>query len=383
MAKILQFKRSLDYYLKLLDTRLNERDFLGALDAGRNALSSSKTRIDRESINLILSEIYFEMGQYVLSCEYAFYAIKIPETRASAMFCVGKSLVMLKKYNQALDYFAAVLEWNVEENLVGAVLEWSKEIKTRLMAGKKNDRIDDLIKSLMYKRHFEEALELVRPLLDSGGIKYRIIYCDILVQMGEYSEAREILFNILLFDSENVEALLVLSALCLAEKDYSSLGINTEKLKNLSLNAAQLVILGNILAKSENYSAAIEAYQKILAIDEYNIKILLYVSLCWYNLGNQKEALYYLGRARWVDLDNPVLNIFYQIIDTKSQKNLDICAAVPYEVGQAKVDDVYEALNLSNFAEIFCTSPTLSNDIEWCLMLKNTLLGQLIAQNLN
>lgn len=381
MDKILQFKKSLDYYLKQLDIRLNEKDYLGALDAGRNAINASKTRIDRQAINLILSQVYFEMGLHLLSCEYAFYAIENIHTRASAYLCIGKNLVLLKKPKRALLYLSKALEWCRSENIVGAVLEWTSEIKSQML----NQNVDithfDIVKNMVKQRRYEEALGEVMPYLENGSIDYKILYCDILVQKGDCITAREILLKILQFDNFNVDAYIVLSALCLREKDFFSLATNLERLKNLQLNDKQIEVVANICAKSEDYELAIDFYQKILKNDEFNTKILLFVSLCYYNLKNYKEAQYYIGRAIWIDMDNPILKIFSQIIDSKIQKNVQISTSLPYQVGQDILDNIMESID-SNFDQVFCTSLTLARDIEWALTLKNTTIMQKITQNL-
>ena len=380
MAKILQFKRSLNYYLKLLDTRLEQGDYLGALDAIRNAIESSKLRIDRLSLNLILSEIYFKMGLYNLSCEYAFLSVKIPETRASAYLNIGKNLVKLGRPKLALKYLSEALNWDSSQNLVGAILEWSNEIKKDLMNNNYKLSTIDIIKSLIRQKRYDEAIELIYPYLQNGDIRYQIMYCDILVQVGDFNTARTILFNILKFDNENIDANLVLCSLCLAEKDFLSLSENVVKLNDLSLNEKELELLGNIQAKSEDYTGAIETYQKILKRSEFNTKILLFISICYFNVGNIKEALYYIGRARWIDIDNPTLNIFYQIMNGNMLKFMPVSTAVPYEVGQEKIDKMIETSMLSNFDEIFDTSLTLAGDIEWGLTLKNADFMQKIVQ---
>lgn len=378
----MQFKRSLDYYLNLLDTRLADRDYLGALDAGRNALTESKTRIDKQSINLILSEIYFLMGLHTLSCEYAFFAVKTKETRASAYFCIGKNLVRLKKPKLALKYLNEALNYSRAGEFVGAVLEWTDEIKSDLLEQKYEITSLDIIKNMVRYKQYDDAIALVQPYVNKGDIEYQILYCDILVQNGDFNTAREMLLNILNFDSENINALIVLSALCLGEHDYFSLGINVDKLKELDLNNKQLETLANIQAKSEDYTGAIETYQKILKNDEFNTKILLFVSVCYHNLKNTKEALYYIGRARWIDLDNPTLNIFYEIMNGNNPQILPVSTSIPYDVGQKKLDNLFEAIELKNFEDLFCSSLTLAGDVEWCFTLKNADFTKKIIQKL-
>lgn len=382
MGKIIRLKYSLSYYLNLFDTRLSEGDYLGALDAGRSAINYSKTRVDRQSINLLLSQVYFDMGLYMLSCEYAFRAVKISETRANAYFCIGKNLVKLKRYSLAVKYFAQVLDWGRDTNLVGAVLEWCNYIREEMMKNSAKIDVFATIRALIKQKKYDQAIEEILPNLQNNDLNYQILYCDILAQKGECDRAREILREILRFDRENIGALLVLANISLIDDDHISLEKNLEKLQNLTLTNNELETVANIYAKCGNYTKAIENYQKILKNDEFNTKILLFVAICYYNLQNQKEALYYLGRARWIDIDNPTLNIFYEIFNGNQEKCLQIATSIPQKTGQEKLDFIYETLNLQNFEGIFETSLSLAGDIEWCLTLKNAHFTPQIVQKL-
>ena len=130
--EILKMTHNLTYYLKLFDTRKQNGDMFGALDAGRNALKFAKTRIDKDSINTLLGNIYFEMGLYKLSCEYYFRAISVPSTRAGAYFGVARNLIFMHRYNQSLDYFDKVLEWDNSGLFSEAVLEWTNFINKKI-----------------------------------------------------------------------------------------------------------------------------------------------------------------------------------------------------------------------------------------------------------
>lgn len=126
---IIKFKHNLSYYLKLFDTRKSCNDLLGALDAGRNALRFAHTRIDKNSINLLLGQVYYDMGLYTLSCEYYFRGIEVATCRAGAYFGIARSLVGLEKYLLALDYFEKAIEWDIGDFFAQSILEWTDYIK--------------------------------------------------------------------------------------------------------------------------------------------------------------------------------------------------------------------------------------------------------------
>lgn len=382
MGKIIQLKHTLDYYLQLFDAKMIEQDYLGALDASRNALHYAKTRIDRQAANLLISQAYFEMRQYVLSCEYAFRSVKNIETRANAYFCIGRNLVKLNRPKLAVKYFAEVLNCGRESELVGAVLEWCNFVREDLMSSQSKFDILAGIKMLIKQKRYNEALAEIEPYLQNNDLNFQIVYCDILVLLGECDKARDILQQILRFDPSNAGAIIVLANICLMDEDYISLEQNLEKLSSLALTSKEQETVANIYAQCGNYTKAIEYYQKILKNDEFNTKILLFVAICYYNLKNSKEALYYIGRARWIDIENPTLNIFYEIINGNKEENLEISTSIPRKTGQEKINFVFETLDLQNFDGIFETSLTLAGDLEWCLTLKNADFTPQIVQKL-
>lgn len=383
MGKIIQLKHSLDYYLHAFDVRFQGGDFLGALDAGRNAILYAKTRMDKQAINLLLSEAYFEMGLYALGCEFAFRAVKIPATRANAFLCIGKNLTKMGRFSLALKYFSKALEWGNTRELIDAVLEWGGYIREKMTQNHGNCDILAPIRLLVRQKRFDEALAQLQPNLACCDLNYQILYCDVLAQMGECDQARDILHKILKFDKENVGALLVLANICLIDADYISLDQNLLKLANFALSNREMEVVANIYSKCGNYQQAIKFYQKILKNDEFNTKILLFCAICYYNLGDTKEALYFIGQARWVDIENPVLNIFYEIINGNLEENLPISTAIPQKTGQEKLDFVCKTIEMQNFEGIFETSLTLAGDIEWCLMLKNDDFLSKITQKLS
>ena len=381
MQKILKFQQSLDYYLKLLDTRLAQNDYLGALDSARNALTQSKTRIDKQAINILIGQIYFEMKLYLLSCEYFFRAIKVPETRAGAYFGIGRNLVMLKREKLALEYFDCALSTGGVEDFSSAVLEWTQIIRQNLSKNSVNLSSLAIAKNLVKLKQFDEALSILEPRMNAGEIEAKIMYADILIIRGEFEVAREILFKVLKDEPENVSALLVLCSLCSAQKDYCNLEINLEKLEYCELQSGQAILLATLFANLGKYNKTLKIFEKILKNDEFNTKILLFMAICSYNLGEKQDALYYVGRARWIDIENPVLNVYYDIFNRDlCEPPLKLLVQIPTKIGENKLNSVFLAVNSGNFCENFTNSLTLADDIEWCFSLKNNAITEDISK---
>ena len=383
MQKIVNFKQNLDYYIKLIDTRTSSGDYLGALDAGRRAYENAKTRIDRESINILIGQIYYEMGLYALSCEHFFRAVRIPETRAGAFFGIGRNLVKMNNPKLALEYFEATLDIGGTQDFSGAVLEWTYEIKQQLQTPMAENNTLAIARNLVKMHKADQAVMLLSPLANNN-IDAKIMLADVLVLAEQYARAREILFDILRDNPANVQALLVLCSLCLAEKDLCSLEINLQKIAGIPLKFNQLVLVGNMYAAISKFDKAITFYQKAQQQDEYNTKILLFLAIAYYNLGDTQEALYYIGQARWVDIENPVLNIYYDIFSRNLvEPPLAIVTQIPHKIAESKLQAIFSAINSDNFCDSFNRSLLMADDIEWCFMQKNPDLTNRLAKALS
>ena len=373
MQGILNFRQSLDGYLKIIDTRMEEKDFLGALDAGRRAIESAKTRVDKESINVILGQIYFEMGLYFLSCEHFFRAMCVPETRVSALFGVGRNLVMMKNEKLALTYFDAVLESGGAEEFSGAVLEWVYQIKKNLNEPQDSSPLFAIAKNLVKLGKYEQAITTLSPLFVRGDYLAKNFIADVLILKRDYEKAREIIFNILRDNPENVQANLLLCNLCLAEKDFCSMEINLSKLENLQLDCAQEVLVANLYFGAGKWQKAIDFYKKSLKNDEFNIKTLLFTAISYFNSGDKENALYYLGQARWVDIENPTLNIYLDIFTRDLVvPPLKLTTQLPKKIVENKLQEIFGLIENGILCDSLNSSLTLADDIDWCMTYKNS-----------
>lgn len=382
MQKIVNFKQSLDYYLRLIDARCADGDYLGALDAGRRALDNAKTRIDRESINVLLGQIYYEMELYPLSCEHFFRAVRIPETRASAFFGIGRNLVKMHNPKLALEYFDATLSCGGTEDFSGAVLEWTYVLREELSEPENINPTLAIAKNLVKMKKFEQAIALLSPLALKDK-EAEIYLADVLILNKEYDKAREIIFSILRENNDNAHAILVLCSLCCAENDLCSLEINLQKLAGIPLNFAQYVLAGNFFCAVGNYKEAVKKYAEAIALDEYNTKVLLFQAIAYFNLGETQEALYSLGRARWVDIENPVLNIYYDIFSRNLvEPPLAIITQIPAKIAENKLNNIFSALN-GNFCESLHHSLLLADDVEWAMTFKDAVLTERLANALS
>jgi len=391
MSKILKFKNSLDYYLKLFDTRKKDNDLLGALDACRSALTNSHTRIERDAINILLGQVYFEMQHYQLSCEYYFRAVKVPQSRASAYFGIGRNLVMLKKYSLALEYFDSVLFWDYTDTFTEAVLEWVNIIKDKLNELDNPQNISIKIKNnlanIFRVKKYNEMSNYLKDLLDlyPQDTDYKIMQIECHLAMRNFSEARSLIFELLREYPQNVDVLIMSCKLCLYDNDETNLREYLSIIDKIEVKTnKQLFMLGCIHFDIGEYQSAINDFLIIISKNEYKPKLLLYIAICYYNLSDFENALYYVARARWIDFENATLIQFYSLFrEQKYDGSISLSEKLPLVIQQQKYELVVNFFNSENFINEFLHSITVLDDIEWSLTLSDFELTNLISNRVS
>ena len=389
MGKILKFNNNLDYYLKLYDTRKIDNDLLGALDAARSALTRAKTRIDREAINLLLGQVYYDMGLFALSCEYYFRAIKTPFSRAGAYFGIGRSLVMMDKLLLALEYFDAVLAWDYKDEFTDAVLEWSEVIKNKLKKAEStnlNKKIKTNIAGIFRIKKYNEAESYLSQLVElyPNDPDYNILLVQCYFYQKKFDDARRVLFDILRLFPENINALVMSCQLCIYVEDYSSLDEYLHLLSKLEITEqGQMLSIGNIYFNLGRYNIASQYFEQALSNNEYKPKLLLYIAICYYNQGDYENSLFYVARARWIDFESPTLVQFYNLFrEQQYSEHLGLSDRLPDAVVAQKYELVKSYLENENFGQEFLRSNTMLDDLEWSLTLSEFEINQLLSMRL-
>jgi len=154
---ILKFKQNLNFYLKLIDSRLAEHDYLGALDASRRAKENARTYVNQESLNLLIAEIYFNMELFTLSLQHYFRAMTINEVSASALFGIGACLMKMNHISLAYEYFDECICTPSHENfapLIENIINSSSHSTPTLQP-------NQIAKKLIEKNKINEAINLI------------------------------------------------------------------------------------------------------------------------------------------------------------------------------------------------------------------------------
>ncbi|MBR4270375.1 MAG: hypothetical protein IKQ31_01705 [Clostridia bacterium] len=365
MKKLLRYKQNLDFFLNLIDSRLNTHDYLGALDGARRALSNSKSRIDNDSLNLIIGQIYFEMGLHTLSCEHFFRAISIKETSASALLGISMNLIKLKKYPLALEYLesCSLTPSNVD---FSQVIEHYINIISDNIYHHHSPTTVEIAKSLISKKFYSEAIDLITSSSKFDN-ETQLLLASAYIKANQTEAAREIIFRILHQNPSDISASLSLCDLCYSLHDYPNLVTILQKFDTIPLNFNQYVTISRYYFTLQNWNKAIHFLLAAHECNPYNATVLYYISLCYLNQNNKREAIYYLSQAKWIDIENPLLNA---MLDAITQDLIippvEIQFSLPQNVSNQKIDYIESSLN-SNFCKIYQTSLWLENDIDWYL----------------
>ena len=372
MGKIIHFKNNLKHFLDLIDKRQQENDLWGVLDASRNAKNCAKTRIEKDGLNLLIGQAYFDMGQYALSLEFFFRTLHIPHIRSSAFFGIARNLVCIKKFALALDYLDATLKWDISNTFTGAVLEWTYDIKEKI-----NDpeiAKENLIfsaKNLISKKDFAGAKEILSGLKSDEENQSLLAICNFFEE--NFSIAESLAKEVLSLNPENV------SCLCLLCMLYEKTG--KQHLAKKYQNRVYLIEtdipedlrrIGLLFASKNEFDKSYIFLEKLIQIEEFNAKNHLFCALCAYNLGKKDDALFHISKARWLDNENPLYLFFFQLIKTDDlPSQTKISAELPQEIANEKIKNLIEIFFGGNFNNLIEKSYFLLDDVLWAFSLKD------------
>ena len=375
MAKVVNFKKKLSYFLNLIDKRQECGDLWGVLDATRNAITYSKTKVEKDGLNLLMGQVYFDMGQYALSMEYFFRAVPVVHLRASAFFGVARNLVLIKKYDLALDYLEATIKWDFNGIFSGAVLEWTHQIKQNI-----NSPAEEVATLIQSAKHFLLEKDYKNARLVLGSLKSDETTSSLLATLnlfeGDLKMAEAKSKEVLSTNPQHVDSICVLLEVYAKTKNekllnkmlYALFDVETEDVLDLRK-------IGLVFSKFKDFEKARKFFEKLAKIDEFNAKNHLFLALCNFNLAKTEEAMLELSKARWLDMENPLYGFFMDIIKTGETDFLEIKAKLPKEIENEKIKNLLEIFYGGVFEKEISKSFCLEQDILWSFSLDDFSLA--------
>lgn len=372
MVKILNFKHKLSYYLNLIDARKENGDLWGVLDACRNALNYCKLKAQKQSIEALIGQTYFEMGLNKLACEHFYRALKVPEMRASAFFGIGRSLVLMNKFDLALEYFDTAIQWDYNSQFQGVILEWINEIKIKINNPLiMQDRLILTAKNLIRMNKFNQAEEVLKPLLKINQ-KASNYYSLSLLLKGDLEQANY-------FNNENLKDKNNFFAICLQYeidmnlKLFSKAETTKNQIKLFEVkDADNMLHKAMFFAQQNDYETAFDVLQKAQNLQQYIPKLYLYCAISAYNIEKIDDALYFVSRARWLDFENPIYNFYYDVFKKQIAKRpVVLSEKFIEEFAKQKIDNVKNQLKSSMFVKYLEQNHFLLEDLTFSFLNDN------------
>lgn len=372
MSKIIKFNNKLSYFLNLIDQRESEGDLWGVLEATRSAKSYAKTKMEKEGLDLLMGQVYFDMGQYALSCEYFFRAVHIPHLRSACFFGVARNLICVKKFNLALDYLELTLKWDLSNAFTGAVLEWTHHIKQNM--NKTDYEYENLIlsaKKFLLAGEKLKAREILQTLKSSETTMSLMAFCNLLEE--DFSTAEKIAKEVLLEFPFNV---LAISVMIEVNKHKNNQSMVEKYLERLYLNETDspedLLKIAMIFSGEKKFQKASIFFEKLVIKDQFNAKNYLYYALCLFNLQKIEDALFNLSKARWLDIENPLYLFFYDLVKTNDLPSIvEIKSRLPKEIERQKISNLLDIFYSGTFDKEVAKSYFLLDDVAWSFSLKD------------
>lgn len=377
MEKVLNFKNKLSYFLNLIDKRQQEGDLWGVLDATRNALSYSKSKIEREGLDLLIGQVYYDMGQYSLSCEYFFRAVHIPHLRSACFFGIARNLICVKKYDLALDYMEATLKWDFCNTFTGAVLEWTRVIKVNMdNPNFENENLFKSAKNLISKGEWLSAKEILQTLKSDDDTQSCLALCYMLEE--DFSTAEKMAKEVLFSNPDNVMANCIMIEIAQHRENESLATRHLQKLYlNETVKSEDVLKIAILFASRKDWVKALIFFERLIKVDEFNPKNHLLCALCCHNLNKYDDALFHVSRARWLDIENPLYLFFFQLLKTNDLPDeVTIRSRLPKEIETQKIESLLEIFYSGKFSQEINKSYYLLQDVEWSFSLYNIQITQ-------
>lgn len=380
MAKILKFKKSMKHYLDLMEKRKQANDLWGALEAVKLARANAKNVQEKNKANLLLAGCFFEMKQFDQSLFYFFCALKSPPLRSACFFGIGKILAEQNQLSLALDYFEKTLDFDVFGVFCEGVLAWTQHIKQKMESlDFENQNLQNKAQELVFKKNFFEAKKILYGLKSDCKTLVLLALCGLLE--GDLFSAKKFAKKALEKNENSVEARLVLFE-CYKKTNLPASKKIFCELENFETNLPQdLEKLGLFFARQKKFLQAQKFFVRLAKQNEFDPKAHLFCALVHKNLGDIQNAILSLQNARWLDFENPIYDMFLELIKTENFA-FEISKRLPKEVENQKLANLMQVFFGGEFCQNLEKSHTLVLDTEWCFSLFDFHVTKVASQAL-
>ncbi len=355
--KILSFNQPAEFFIKKAEKHIDAGNFLEALALYRCVLGMEPENVD---YLLSIAQIYSEMGLYAESNDVLLKIAKFGNTPTECLFALGCNYMGLKNYELADEAFEQYLSIDPDG-------EYAEDIDELFDIMDEEDYEEDgALHDISRRMMYEEAYE-GKQCLDKGDYKNAIKHLEKVVQRNEtmYSamnnlalsyffegrkaEAVELSKRVLSSQPNNLHACCNLALFYSDMNDHANAALNLEKLGGMNdIEPEDMHKVALTYCELGYHQKAYQTFQKIVAFQPYDIRILHFCGLAAYNCSQYAESLSYFIKILKIDPNNS-LALYYKLRaeDAKSggsQKELEYVYQVQFDEIKRRISYLNDCL---------------------------------------
>jgi tetratricopeptide (TPR) repeat protein len=363
--KVLPFDQNGQFYYKKAQKFIDSNNYVDALSFYRKAVDK-----DPENVNykMDLAQVFSEMNYYDESNRLLFLVLQKEKNKSECYFGLGCNFMALREYEKAEECFDRYLKMDSE----GMYAEDVDDLLDLLRSTEYFTEEEFYIGSLSpAKEKLYKLANKGRELLDAGEYKKAIkcmekvvkkdpvlvfvrnnlslaYYCE-----GNTDKAVEMTKDILIEYPKNIHANCNLAIM------LNDSGNETEvsELKRVILgfdtnDPDELHKIAVTLCELKLHKEANSALKELLQYRPYDVKLLHYYAVSWFNMKNFRESLFLWNRIEKILPENMISNYYKKLTqnyikEDKEFKELGYHFQVPYEEIIFRVRKINDLLKLS------------------------------------
>lgn len=359
--KILSFYQPAEFFIKKAEKHIDAGNFLEALALYRCVLGMEPENVD---YLLSIAQIYSEMGLYSESNDVLLKIAKYGNTPTECLFALGCNYMGLKNYELADEAFEQYLAIDPEG-------EYAEDIDELFDIMDEEDyeedgTLHDISRRLMYEEAYQG-----KQYLDKGDYKNAIIHLEKVVQRNEMmhsamnnlalsyffegrkTEAVEMSKRVLSSQPLNLHACCNLALFCSDMNDHANAAVHLEKLNGMiDIEPEDMHKVALTYCELGYHQKAYQMFQKIVAFQPYDIRILHFCGLAAYNCSQYAEALSYFIKILKIDPSHSLAQYYkLRAEDAKagrSQKELEYVYQVQFDEIKRRISYLNVCLKQKN-----------------------------------
>lgn len=360
-SKILSFNQPAEFFIKKAEKHIDAGNFLEALALYRCVLGMEPENVD---YLLSIAQIYSEMGLYAESNDVLLKIAKYGNTPTECLFALGCNYMGLKNYELADEAFEQYLAIDPEG-------EYAEDIDELFDIMDEEDYEEDgALHDISLRMMYEEAYE-GKQYLDKGDYKNAIIHLEKVVHRNEMmhsamnnlalsyffegrkTEAVEMSKRVLSSQPLNLHACCNLALFCSDMNDHANAAVHLEKLNGMiDIEPEDMHKVALTYCELGYHQKAYQMFQKIVAFQPYDIRILHFCGLAAYNCSQYAEALSYFVKILKIDPSHSLAQYYkLRAEDAKagrSQKELEYVYQVQFDEIKRRISYLNECLKQKN-----------------------------------